>query len=61
MATPEEVKENKKEVAEYMQKDFFVQQHIFGIVTDRMMLQISSQTTGATMWTEIKTLHEGRD
>jgi hypothetical protein len=34
MATPEEVKENKKEVAEYMQKDFFIQQHIFGTVTD---------------------------
>jgi hypothetical protein len=25
-----------------------------------MMLQISSQTTGATMWTEIKMLHEGK-
>jgi hypothetical protein len=37
MATPEEVKENKKEVAEYMQKDFFIQQHIFGTVTDRMI------------------------
>jgi hypothetical protein len=60
MATLEEVKENKKEVAEYMQKDFFIQQHIFGTVTDQMMLQISNQTTGAAMWTEIKTLHEGK-
>jgi hypothetical protein len=30
----EEVKENKREVAEYMQKDYLVQQHIFGTVTD---------------------------
>jgi hypothetical protein len=59
-AIPEEVKGNKKEVAKYMQKDFFVQQHIFGTVTDRMMLQISNQTTGAAMWTEIKTLYEGK-
>jgi hypothetical protein len=60
MATLEEVKENKREVAEYMQKDYLVQQHIFGTVTDRMMLQISHQTTGAEMWKEIKTLHEGK-
>jgi hypothetical protein len=33
-ATPEEVKENKREVAEYTQKDYLVQQHIFGTVTD---------------------------
>jgi hypothetical protein len=59
-ATPEEVKENKREVAEYMQKDYLVQQHIFGTVTDRMMLQISHQTTGAAMWKEIRTLHEGK-
>jgi hypothetical protein len=25
-----------------------------------MMLQISHQTTGAAMWKEIKTLHEGK-
>jgi hypothetical protein len=33
-ATAEEVKENKREVAEYTQKDYLVQQHIFGTVTD---------------------------
>jgi hypothetical protein len=33
-ATPEEIKENKREVAKYMQKDYLVQQHIFGTVTD---------------------------
>jgi hypothetical protein len=62
IATPEEAKENKnkREVAEYMQKDYLVQQHIFGTITDRMMLQISHQTTGAAMWKEIKTLHEGK-
>jgi hypothetical protein len=43
-----------------MQKDYLVQQHIFGTVTDQMMLQISNQTTGAAMWKEIKTLHEGK-
>jgi hypothetical protein len=59
-ATLEEVKENKRQVAEYMQKDYLVQQHIFGTVTDRMMLQISNQTTGAAMWKEIKILHEGK-
>jgi hypothetical protein len=32
----------------------------FGTVTDQMMLQISHQTTGAAMWKEIKTLHEGK-
>jgi hypothetical protein len=60
MATPEEVKENKREVAKYMQKDYLVQQHIFGTVTDQMMLQISHQTTGAAMWKEIKMLHGGK-
>jgi hypothetical protein len=60
MTTPEEVKENKKEVAKFKQKGFFIQQHIFGTVTDRVMLQISNQTTGTAMWTEIKTLHEGK-
>jgi hypothetical protein len=59
-ATPEGIKENKREVAEYMQKDYLVQQHIFRTVTDRMMLQISNQTTGAAMWKEIKMLHEGK-
>jgi hypothetical protein len=43
-----------------MQKDYLVQQHIFGTVTDRMMLQISNQTTGAAMWKEIKRLHDGK-
>jgi hypothetical protein len=43
-----------------MQKDYLIQQHIFGTVTDRIMLQISHQTTGAAMWKEIKTLHEGK-
>jgi hypothetical protein len=33
-ATLEEVKENKREVAKYMQKDYLVQQHIFRTVTD---------------------------
>jgi hypothetical protein len=56
----EEVEDNKKEVAKYMQKDFFIQQHIPRTATDQMMLQISSQTTGATMWAEIKTLYEGK-
>jgi hypothetical protein len=46
MATTEEVKENKREVAEYIQKNYLVQQHIFGTVTDQMMLQISYHTTG---------------
>jgi hypothetical protein len=59
-ATTEEIKENRREVAEYTQKDYLVQQHIFGTVTDRMMLQISHQTTGTAMWKEIKTLHEGK-
>jgi hypothetical protein len=53
-------KENRREVAEYTQKDYLVQQHIFGTVTDQMMLQISHQTTGAAMWKEIRTLHEGK-
>jgi hypothetical protein len=60
MATPEEVQGNKREVAKYMKKDYLVQQHIFGTVTDRMMLQISHQTTGTAMWKEIKMLHEGK-
>jgi hypothetical protein len=30
----EEVKENRREVAEYTQKDYLVQQHIFGTVID---------------------------
>jgi hypothetical protein len=34
MATTEKVKENKKEVAKYTQKDYLVQQHIFRTVTD---------------------------
>jgi hypothetical protein len=33
-ATTEEIKENRREVAEYTQKDYLVQQHIFGTVTD---------------------------
>jgi hypothetical protein len=32
--TMEEMKENRREVAEYTQKDYLVQQHIFGTVTD---------------------------
>jgi hypothetical protein len=60
MATLEEVKENKREVAEYTQKDYLIQQHIFRTVTDQMMLQISHQTTGAVMWKEIRTLYEGK-
>jgi hypothetical protein len=54
------MKENKREVAKYTQKDYLVQQHIFRTVTDQMMLQISHQTTGAAMWKEIRTLHEGK-
>jgi hypothetical protein len=59
-ATSEEVKENRREVAKYTQKDYLVQQHIFRTVTDRMMLQISHQTTGTAMWKEIRTLHKGK-
>jgi hypothetical protein len=33
-ATTEEIKENRREVAKYTQKDYLVQQHIFGTVTD---------------------------
>jgi hypothetical protein len=33
-ATTEEVKENRREVAKYTQKDYLIQQHIFGTVTD---------------------------
>jgi hypothetical protein len=33
-ATTEEIKENRRKVAEYTQKDYLVQQHIFGTVTD---------------------------
>jgi hypothetical protein len=46
--------------AEYTQKDYLIQQHIFRTVADQMMLQISHHTTGAAMWKEIKTLHEGK-
>jgi hypothetical protein len=34
MATMKEMKENQREVAEYTQKDYLVQQHIFRTVTD---------------------------
>jgi hypothetical protein len=60
IAMTEEIKENRKEVAKCTQKDYLIQQHIFRTVTDRMMLQISHQTTGAAMWKEIKMLHEGK-
>jgi hypothetical protein len=33
-ATTEVVKENKREVAEYIQKDYLIQQHIFGTIKD---------------------------
>jgi hypothetical protein len=55
-----EVKENRKEINEYTQKDSLVQQHIFSTITDRLMLQLGSQLTGAAMWTEVKKLHEGK-
>jgi hypothetical protein len=57
--TADEVKENRKEINEYTQKDSLVQQHIFSTITDRLMLQLRSQLTGATMWTKVKKLHEG--
>jgi hypothetical protein len=60
MKTADEVKDNRKEVNEYAQKDSLVQQHIFSTITDRLMLQLGSQLTGATMWTEVKKLHEGK-
>jgi hypothetical protein len=58
--TADEVKENRKEINKYTQKDSLVQQHIFSTITDRLMLQLGSQLTGATMWTEVKKLHEGK-
>jgi hypothetical protein len=58
--TTDEVKENRKEINEYTQKDSLVQQHIFSTITDRLMLQLGSQLTGAAMWTEVKKLHEGK-
>jgi hypothetical protein len=58
--TADEVKENRKEINEYTQKDLLVQQHIFSTITDRLMLQLRSQLTGATMWTKVKKLHEGK-
>jgi hypothetical protein len=41
-------------------QDYLIQQHISWTVTDQMMLQISHHTTGAAMWKEIMTLHEGK-
>jgi hypothetical protein len=58
--TADEVKENRKEINEYTQKDSLVQQHIFSPITDRLMLQLGSQLTGAAMWTKVKKLHEGK-
>jgi hypothetical protein len=59
MKTADEVKENRKEVNEYTQNDSLIQQHIFSTITDRLMLQLRSQLTGAAMWTEVKKLHKG--
>jgi hypothetical protein len=58
--TADKIKENRKEVNEYTQKDSLVQQHIFSTITDRLMLQFGNQLTGVTMWTEVKKLHEGK-
>ncbi|KAJ8582924.1 hypothetical protein M405DRAFT_776001, partial [Rhizopogon salebrosus TDB-379] len=52
-ATADEIKENRKEVNEYTQKDSLVQQHIFSTITDRLMLQLGSTLTGATMWAQV--------
>jgi hypothetical protein len=35
--TMDEVKENRKEINEYTQKDSLVQQHIFSTITDRLI------------------------
>jgi hypothetical protein len=50
----------RKLLNEYTQKDSLVQQHIFSTITDRLMLQLGSQLTGAAMWTEMKKLHKGK-
>ena len=42
VASQDEIKENRKEVNEYEQKDSLVQQHIFSTIMDRVMLQLES-------------------
>ena len=60
VASQDEIKENRKEVNEYEQKDSLVQQHIFSTITDRVMLQLESLDSGSAMWKELQKLHEGK-
>jgi len=59
-ASQDEIKENRKEVNEYEQKDSLIQQHIFSTITDCVMLQLESLDSGSAMWKELQKLHEGK-
>jgi hypothetical protein len=59
-ASEVEIEERDTKIDEYCQKDAYVKQHIFSTITDRLLLRVQKQDSGASIWKEICSIHEGK-
>jgi hypothetical protein len=59
-ATETEIEELEKKIDEYYQKDSLVKQHIFSMISDRLLLQVQNLDNASKIWEEVCTIHEGK-
>jgi len=59
-ASEDEIEERDMKIDEYCQKDAYVKQHIFSTITDQLLLRVQKQDSGASIWKEICSIHEGK-
>jgi hypothetical protein len=59
-ATESEIEDLDKKIDEYQQKDSLAKQHIFSMVSDRLLLRIQKLNSALKIWSEICTIHEGK-
>ena len=59
-ATETEIEELDKKLDEFLMKDSLVKQHVFSMITDRLLLRVQKLDSASKIWVEIHTIHEGK-
>jgi hypothetical protein len=58
--TATKIEDLEKKIDEHYQKDSLVRQHIFSMISDRLLLCVQNLDEFFKIWQEICTIHEGK-
>jgi hypothetical protein len=60
LATADEIEEAEKKLDEYKQQECAVKQTLYGLISNRRLIEIKNITTAAEAWKKLCSLHEDK-